>query len=783
MSDLNAFSSLSINTAGDEWDDLLLAPTSSGSSSNQQSLRSHSSAATSGSGEFSASSSAFNAFSFLGSAVSGGGRKQLFMLPQDSRLCLGSIGGSKFCIKELCNIPTHGSRKAKVDFHTFYLMENDSKVFLQPKLMVGAFADKQIAALIQRTFSQGEWEDFVNSVQNGIYPEWLQGEEPSTEAGDIQEEIMVDDGMKGVQVQTPTQADVKVGLFDSFPALSYDEEDDLEATFQMTSLAEGEKALESEATHKILKEFHKRFISIKTKWTKAFHDIEGSHLMVASDISKRSRATNSLAQNIGTPITTGDKSFTSVWGGINHVMTMIHTQISELAVNTAARFDNVSKEQAETRLLLSDTQDNIESFNERIKATSETITKHETRFAKILPILRSIQIPHPANGQDPKPQRDEFRVLEEKIRVLSAQVESLRDINWGSSLPNQTSVNELDSVIRDMKSQIQSLQLRIVGDGVQIGGMVFQCFDDVKSWVMLKFPIRRYGLFVDAVSLLDFFTCIGHVDAETSFSAFYNQQKSGFVSMYEARVAASIQNLFPMVFGRSNASGLDDSEFLPAIQDPDKWDNGITGLRYQIGRGMSDVEFQIESTIESVLGDYPEPRQIAKDCLYKAKRFVTELSTFISQDYQKWMHRGHSKKESWKMTTVCVRRIFEEIHSQRVVARDVLDLTDKDFSCAKYLWATWKAHEVMTSYVRHQFYEHPAIAAVLARHLADNHVKPDAAQGTKVAALEKAVKNINGRLDSIMASLEKEGKGKEGKGKGKDGRAKKGRGQEENEDN
>lgn len=164
--------------------------------------------------------------------------------------------------------------------------------------------------------------------------------------------------------------------------------------------------------------------------------------------------------------------------------------------------------------------------------------------------------------------------------------------------------------------------------------------------------------------MLDFFSFVSHVDAEKSVSAFYNQQKSRFASMYEARVAASTQNLFPMVFGRTTASGLDDSEYLPALQNPDKWDNGITGLRYQISRGMSDVEFQLELTIDSMLRDYPEPRQIAKDCLYKAKRFVTDLCNFITQDYQKWQHRGHSKTESWRMTTVCVRRIFEEIKSQ-----------------------------------------------------------------------------------------------------------------------
>jgi len=79
---------------------------------------------------------------------------------------------------------------------------------------------------------------------------------------------------------------------------------------------------------------------------------------------------------------------------------------------------------------------------------------------------------------------------------------------------------------------------------------------------------------------------------------------------------------------------------------------------------------------------------------------------------------------------------------------------DANFSCAKFLWATWKAHDTMALYVRHQFYEHPSIAAVLARHLADNHVKPDAASGTKITNLEKAIRNINARLDTTNSNLD-----------------------------
>jgi hypothetical protein len=59
----------------------------------------------------------------------------------------------------------------------------------------------------------------------------------------------------------------------------------------------------------------------------------------------------------------------------------------------------------------------------------------------------------------------------------------------------------------------------------------------------------------------------------------------------------------------------------------------------------------------------------------------------------------------------------------------------------------------MALYVRHQFYEHPSIAAVLARHLADNHIKPDAASGTKISNLEKAIKGINARIDTANSNV------------------------------
>jgi hypothetical protein len=133
---------------------------------------------------------------------------------------------------------------------------------------------------------------------------------------------------------------------------------------------------------------------------------------------------------------------------------------------------------------------------------------------------------------------------------------------------------------------------------------------------------------------------------------------------------------------------VDTAEALPALKSPEKWDSndGNTGLCYQISRNVADVEFQLQENISTILGPYPEAKHIAQECLHQSKHFALELSQFITTDYQKWRHWGHAQKDAWKMMSVCIRRIFEELYLERVITRDVSDQNDLDFTTAKYLW-------------------------------------------------------------------------------------------------
>lgn len=55
---------------------------------------------------------------------------------------------------------------------------------------------------------------------------------------------------------------------------------------------------------------------------------------------------------------------------------------------------------------------------------------------------------------------------------------------------------------------------------------------------------------------------------------------------------------------------------------------------------------------------------------------------------------------------------------------DTGDGLELDWMTSSYIWVTAKAHEVMDDYLKYQFFEHPAIVAVLARYLTASAILP-----------------------------------------------------------
>jgi hypothetical protein len=551
-------------------------------------------------------------------------------------VCLSILSGTKFCLKDeaaggKCTVASH-AKKFSPTKHAFYVKEVETKAWCNPMYEGSSLTPEQRSFLLKYRLSRSEWDDTFALLGQKRNPEWIKatGEISLWSFLNVDTAVTIpnaDGAQEVMQLTSPGFADPETGLFQLIPSLSY------------VSVELHPTGAPDEAIAHVVSTVNDRLRSIKTKWSTAFGEIEAGYLVVINDIKQLQKHLSLVKTSLG-PY---DQN-TSVWDQLGLLSTQVAASTAEIhtfMVTTAETLEKVTGQcedlSSSFQFLENESMINSSATSDRLEQMENKLGACEQRLTRLLPLLQNrLKQTHMAAPPEPL-LREEILEMHQRMDQLSAQLHQRPTLGSSADLATQ---------VISLHAQVKLLQQRIVGDGVQIGSKVFQSFDDLRAWVPLKLPNRRYGLFVDAVSLLDFFTSVGHVDAEQTFTSFYSQKKTGFASMYEARVAASVQNLFPMVFGKSDSAGLDTSDRLPALNDPNKWDNGATGLKYQILRGMSDVEYQIESAIDSVLQDYDDARQIAKECLFKSKQFIMDLCNFMSQDYHKWMYRGHGKTDA-----------------------------------------------------------------------------------------------------------------------------------------
>ena len=185
----------------------------------------------------------------------------------------------------------------------------------------------------------------------------------------------------------------------------------------------------------------------------------------------------------------------------------------------------------------------FKAMKDQLTQINSLVNEHEKRFSILFPIIREFKRgPNAAQSNTSL----ELNALQTRIESLQQKVYKLEQEAWSQFASPTNSDNypqltiptpvvqvpsNVEASIMDLKHQVKVLQHRIVGGGVQIGNKVFQSIEDVQIWVKAELPSRRYGLFVDAVSILDFFSFLGHIDAESQVSTLHNANKAGFTSL------------------------------------------------------------------------------------------------------------------------------------------------------------------------------------------------------------------------------------------------------------
>lgn len=270
-------------------------------------------------------------FVMLGSSLAGGGsvkRSSLVINPSATSLCLGCIGTSKFYLRLLgegngCGISAHSTKKFSPPQSSGFLKESEIHAFCSPVYDLHPLSASHLLRLSGVQLSAGEWDDLFSQVRLHSFPKWLDVElSPSAAPSDLR--IETDSQPTSTDLMSSLAHTMSGGLFALIPSLSF--EDSVSSEASPSSLTEMDL---QDVTSYIVK-FKHHFASLKTKWTRAFTEIESGYGLLVKDLQHLHQMSTTCLHDIGQHIALAGPTPTSVWNGLatlQHQVTSVSSSV------------------------------------------------------------------------------------------------------------------------------------------------------------------------------------------------------------------------------------------------------------------------------------------------------------------------------------------------------------------------------------------------------------------------------------------------------------------------
>ena len=480
---------------------------------------------------------------------------------------------------------------------------------------------------------------------------------------------------------------------------------------------------------------------------------------VSPDLIRISAAVTGLKSVVGTDL---DGSYPDIWSAIDELK-----QFTE-ALNSTSKVLKDSNEKLDSKV--SGIERVIESYGKRWHALGQNwlplLTSHESDITQLRSEVQNISgssnsglstdsILHsdPFTTSPPTSHRqfqltlnkqaDLIKELELKLTNMEIKTASMIDSSASSFHP--TDHDKIDGY---------------GSSGVSYKQYFFQDENAVKSWMKEHMSAPSHGLFVDIVSFSEFFGGDIYVERNKTLNDLYMSNKIGYATMADSIVAASFQNILPGSYGRNSSSlrtgtdtDLEAQPELPGLPTFKKWDNhdGATGRKYWIKKECRNTGIQIDGMIRAQLDKTAQ--YLAKELLIDAMAMSEELFNFISTSYEDTMHSGRfDTHQAWALTSKFVKRIFTEIGDARIIARDGVHVSDPWTTAAKFLFATLRAHEVMSGFMRLHIKDHPSISSEMVKFICYSQPATDTAEVlSRLSSTEVLVRTNQSNISKLEA--------------------------------
>jgi len=202
-----------------------------------------------------------------------------------------------------CAASSH-ARKFQPPPSSAFLKHMEVRALCQPVFDLSIMSPAQRLHIQGVHLSEDKWTIVFQQVQQHAPPKWTAFEDSPA--------IMVDTRVSSPSIEILSPTNAKGGILALIPMLT---------SFDDSADSEEGNSHDSDLADVVdyIQKFKARFSSLKSKWARAFTEVESGYSLVVQDLQKLHAASQSQSQTVGQPVELAGEVPESLWHGLSVV--------------------------------------------------------------------------------------------------------------------------------------------------------------------------------------------------------------------------------------------------------------------------------------------------------------------------------------------------------------------------------------------------------------------------------------------------------------------------------
>jgi hypothetical protein len=311
-----------------------------------------------------------------------------------------------------------------------------------------------------------------------------------------------------------------------------------------------------------------------------------------------------------------------------------------------------------------------------------------------------------------------------------------------------------------MERKLSGLLAKNEERAIRFAGLGFQTIGESSAWLKIAMRKHQSGLIVDVHMVFEHvYHAIEGIDTIATMEKLY---KIKVLCIADSVAMTSFDAKTPKYFSRLQGHRvlkLDASYFDTIVSHAD-WADVATGFKMRLQEALAEFQESHACFIDQAVEPGSKAHVLANAALTESVAWIIGFIQFIDEYYRELSKAKFGPTKAWHVTTRLAKRILDEVGTPRYGVQGAFQVGDQTQICQQIFWAVLKSHDVMASYKRLNFKNHPSIATELVKFLAINtSFEAIDKLTTKTAVLELEIadfkKKLNEAIKTASASANK----------------------------